>query len=192
MSVEQFQETIHRACKRDPEAFTVIFFRFKQPIFTFLARRTQDSIASEELTQDVFMKAWMHLPNIVTPLTPKGLHAWLYKIATNAFLDWIKRKNRISFTPLDSEDLPVYSILDETAHPEKDILQIEEKSRVLMVLALLTPSHRNVLVLREYQGFSYAEIAQELHMTIGTIKTSLFRARSEFRKRYLQMYPSEH
>ena len=105
---------------------------------------------------------------------------WLFKIATNNCIDFIRKKkaNLISLDQNDDDDdrAPT-DIQSGTPDPEEKLIS-QQKSKVMRELvAKLKPRYRKLIELRYFNEFSYEEIAEELELPIGTVKAQLFRAR---------------
>jgi RNA polymerase sigma-70 factor (ECF subfamily) len=122
---------------------------------------------AEDVAQDVFIKAWEHLPDY----DPRGSFAsWLYRITVNTALD-VLRKRRADIS-LDDAQLP-----SSKEDPEGMALRKDERQRVQAAIAALPPAARAALILREYEQLSYKEIADVLDIPIGTVMSRLNYAR---------------
>lgn len=132
-----------------------------------------DSQTAEDAAQETFLKAWQHLPGY----RPQGqLRGWLYRIAVNTALDMLRRETKLS--PEDVNDLP---LADGQPGPEATVIAQERAGLVQRAIMALSPASRAVLVLREYSGLSYQEIADTLDIPIGTVMSRLNYARSRLR-----------
>ena len=122
---------------------------------------------AEDVAQDVFIKAWNHLPNY----NPRGSFAgWLYRITINTALDVLrKRRHDVSLDTLQNS-----STKEE---PEDLLLRKDERRRVREAIAALPPAARTALILREYEQLSYKEIAEILQIPLGTVMSRLNYAR---------------
>jgi RNA polymerase sigma-70 factor, ECF subfamily len=146
-------------------------------VINVIYRMCGDVELAEDAAQDAFIRAWMHLPTF-RPGT--SLRNWLYRIAINAALDILRRDARIA--GVDFETLPTP---DPQAGPEAALLQNERKVAVQQAILALTDPCRSVLVLREYGGLTYQEIATALDIPLGTVMSRLNYARIQL-KRSLQ------
>jgi RNA polymerase sigma-70 factor (ECF subfamily) len=130
---------------------------------------------AEDAAQEAFLRAWLHL----SEYRPGGsLRSWLYRIAVNAALDMLRRETRIA--PSDLDEL---SLTDHQAGPEASYLEAEKIALVRQAVAALPPASRAVLILREYSGLSYQEIAIALDIPIGTVMSRLNYARGQLREK---------
>ena len=146
-------------------------------VINVIYRMCGDVELAEDAAQDAFIRAWIHLPTF-RPST--SLRNWLYRIAINAALDILRRDAKIA--GVDFETLPTP---DPQAGPEAALLQKERKVAVQQAILALTDPCRSVLVLREYGGLTYQEIATALDIPLGTVMSRLNYARIQL-KRSLQ------
>ena len=146
-------------------------------VINVIYRMCGDVELAEDAAQDAFIRAWIHLPTF-RPGT--SLRNWLYRIAINAALDILRRDAKIA--GVDFETLPTP---DPQAGPEAALLQKERKISVQQAILALTDPCRSVLVLREYGGLTYQEIATALDIPLGTVMSRLNYARIQL-KRSLQ------
>lgn len=176
--LEQEINEIHRACSQtldNPDAIIGrLYQEYQRPILAHLCRLVGDLETAEDLCQETFMKALRSW----TQHDPKAsITGWLYRIATNAAYDYLRRRRRIHFTRLlDSERALEDTSIDDNA-PDKG-------EPVRAALAQLPERYRVPLVLHACEGHSTQEIADMLGCTNGAVKTRLFRARERFRRIY--------
>lgn len=146
-------------------------------VINVIYRMCGDVELAEDAAQDAFIRAWLHLPTF-RPGT--SLRNWLYRIAINAALDVLRRNTKVAGTGLETLSMP-----DPQAGPEAALLQKERTVAVQQAILALTDPCRSVLVLREYGGLSYHEIATALDIPLGTVMSRLNYARQQL-KRSLQ------
>ena len=133
-----------------------------------------DAELAQDATQEAFIRAWLHLPTF-RPGT--SLRNWLYRIATNAALDVLRRDVKTS-----EADIEALAIPDVQAGPEAALLQKERAIAVQQAVLMLTEATRTVLVLREYGGLSYQEISATLDIPLGTVMSRLSYARYQLKQ----------
>jgi RNA polymerase sigma-70 factor, ECF subfamily len=131
-----------------------------------------DSLAQDS-AQEAFLRAWQHLSTF-RPGT--SFRNWLYRIAVNAALDTLRRKEEANV----SEDL-LLGLADNAPDPEAVVILREQAEAIQQALNCLTEATRSVIVLREYGDLSYQEIAGVLDIPIGTVMSRLNYARSRLR-----------
>lgn len=169
---------------QDELAFEAIFERYGQIIHNYIARLVGNREEAEDLTAETFVKAFRRLDSLSEQ---EKVQSWLYRIATNTCLDALRRRKIVRWIDWDEFSVRFMPRLSNSDDPERDAIRREEAELVKQVLAKLPEKQRACLVLFEYDGLSYAEIAQVIGTTPGTVKTLLFRARERFRRHYRAM-----
>jgi len=151
-------------------AFAELVRRHQNRVFRFLLRMMGCREEALELTQDTMLKAFRSLPGWRPDAT---FSTWLFRIASNAATDRLRRKKVVKYVPIEEHmDFP-----DPAAGPE-DELQSAQRYRILeAALQRLQADYRQVLLLRELEGMSYAEIGDVLGLREGTVKSRIARAR---------------
>lgn len=167
---------VQAAMKGNQKAFEKLFLRYKDAIFYFLLRIVNNRTDAEDLTLECFGKAFR---NINQYSTKYAFSTWLFRIASNTSIDFIrkKKKNIIKFDTKDdgNMDLPLYE--SKIPSPEQQIINKQNAKYMRRKVSQLKDRYRILIELRYFKEFSYDEIAQELNLPIGTIKAQLFRAR---------------
>ena len=167
----QDEEWLALAQQGDQAAFGALVRRHQDRIFRHLLNLTGSREEALELAQEVFIKAWEALPQ----WRPDAqFHTWLYRIASNAALDLLRRRKVVAFVPLEEDhDQPA-----PDPGPEAQ-LQATQGIRALdAALARLAPEHREIVLLREVEGLSYDELAATLGIDVGTVKSRLASGRA--------------
>ncbi len=170
---ESEAELITRAQKGDREAFGMLVMNNHAAVYTLVYRMTGSGDLSDDATQQAFLNAWLHLPSY---RPGSSLRAWLSRIAMNACLDALRRDKRIS----PDEDAIQYTT-DPLPGPETTLMNKQREQTIQQALLALNESSRSVLVLREYNGMSYQEIADTLNVPLGTVMSRLNSARTQLR-----------
>ena len=152
--------------KRGEEpAFRELFARYKNPIYGFVRRRVNDPSRAEDITQDVFLAL---VKNRNGYEVRAGFRTYLYKIALNRVIAEYRKRR-------PEDPLPE----NPGAAPGSDPLAVEQ---VREALEQIDDDQREVVLLREYQGLSYDEIAAVLEIPVGTVRSRLFRAKMALRE----------
>jgi RNA polymerase sigma-70 factor (ECF subfamily) len=162
-----------RARQGDREAFAGLVRSHYPGLVQVIYRLCGDASLAEDAAQETFLKAWQHLTSF-KPGT--SLRSWLYRIGINTALDALRRGRR---APLDLEAVRA---ADDAAGPEEALLQKERNQTVQAAILSLSEANRAILVLREYGGLSYAEIAETLDIPAGTVMSRLNYARNRLRE----------
>lgn len=178
------QELVERARKGDESAFEVLVTDNEKRIYNLCRRLTGNPEDAAELTQEAFLNAWRGLGRFQGE---SSFSTWLYRLASNACIDFLrkeKRRQNLSMTVSldDEEEARQVEFPDERYTPERELERTEVRQAVAAGLERLTPEHRQVLVMREINGLSYAEIGAVLGLEEGTVKSRIARARNALRK----------
>jgi len=178
---------VEQAQNGDRNAFGELVRRHYQGVVLVVYRMCGDTGLAEDATQEAFIRAWVNLPSY----QPKGcLRNWLYRIAVNAALDVLRRKPEETL-----EDEEALMVADQAAGPETVLIEKERVALLQQAMKSLPEAARSVLVLREYGGLSYQEIAGVLDVPVGTVMSRLNYARNRLReilRSYLVNTESEH
>ena len=162
-------ELVVSAQQGDRNAFSELVRLHTRGVFNVVYRMCGDSLIAEDAAQETFLRAWQNLSSY-RPQMP--LRNWLYRIAFNAGMDMLRKEKRI--LPTDIEDLP---LTDDRPSPESMASQKERTALVQKAILSLPDASRAVLVLKEYEGMSYREIADALDIPLGTVMSRLNYAR---------------
>jgi RNA polymerase sigma-70 factor (ECF subfamily) len=169
---ENEAELIAQAQQGDRGAFGQLVRRHRGGVINVVYRMCGDANLADEAAQEAFIRAWQHLPGY-RPRSP--FRNWLYRIATNSARDALRREVR-------TVDIDTVSVTDSTQGPQAAVEAQELGERVQQAVLSLPPASRAVLVLREYEGLSYKEIADTLGIPIGTVMSRLNYARNLLRE----------
>ena len=169
---------VERARKGDEKAFAALLHRYKDSIYFMLLKMVNNASDAEDLTIEAFGKAFRSLETF----TPNfAFSTWLFKIATNNCIDFIRKKQAsppIIDQGTDEMDSYTVNIQSDTPDPEEDLINRQKFAQLREVVNQLKPRYKNLIELRYYKEYSYEEISKELNLPIGTIKAQLFRAKS--------------
>ena len=169
---EDEHELIIRAQKGDRQAFGELVSLHHKGVINVVFRLSGDRNHAEDAAQEAFIRAWQKLPSY-RPVA--GFRAWLYRIATNIALDMLRRERQT----IDVENL---QLLDPSKGAEERLVQLQKGEMVQRAVMALPAASRKVVVLREYESFSYQEIAETLEIPIGTVMSRLNYARKSLRR----------
>lgn len=180
-------DVVALAQKGREDAFRELVRRYERPVFSLIFRMVRDSATAEDLSQDAFIKV---LNNIDKYRPEFKFSSWLFKIANNIAIDFLRRRqlDTISMdgsphaaTAAEAEsssfdiDSGGENALDEMAAKELG-------SAIERAIGALRPEYRSCIMLRHVEGRSYEEIAATLDLPLGTVKTYIHRARAELRE----------
>ncbi len=164
----------------DQKAYAQLMDRYRDSIYFMLLKMVNNRDDADDLTIEAFGKAF----NKLHQYTPNyAFSTWLFKIASNNCIDFIRKKKKKQLLSLDKPiegsdggemtmDVP-----SGTLDPEETYIREQKKILMHGVVEKLKPRYRTLVELRYFKEFSYEEIAQELDLPLGTVKAQLFRAR---------------
>lgn len=159
------------------KAYGELFKRYKDAIFFMLLKMVNNKNDAEDLTFEAFGKAFRNIKQY----SPKyAFSTWLFKIASNNCIDFLRKKrgNTISIDGRDdSENERSITLESNTLNPEQEFIRDQKAKIMRNEVGRLKERYRRLIELRYFEEFSYEEIAQELNLPIGTVKAQLFRAR---------------
>ncbi|MEO4055520.1 sigma-70 family RNA polymerase sigma factor [Solibacillus sp. CAU 1738] len=150
-----------------------IYRQYAKPLYFYLLKLCGSAQLAEDLTQETFVRATIFLHTY----TGEEVRAWLFTVARNAYLDeWRKQQRRksIPFLSIFASNLEIvspYGIPEDTLLAKEQFMQLDD------LLTYLPEQYRSILYLREYEQFSYKEIASTLELSENQVKVTLHRAR---------------
>jgi len=166
------QVWITGAQQGDRQAFGELVRLHRPGVLNVVYRMCGDAALAEDAAQDAFLRAWQHLGRYNPRFAFRG---WVYRIALNLALDALRRERPT--TDLDAEPL-----VSGAEGPEALLERKQQAEQVQRAVLNLPPASRAVLVLREYEGLSYHEIAEALDIPMGTVMSRLNYARGQLRQ----------
>jgi RNA polymerase sigma factor (sigma-70 family) len=169
---------VEKAKKGNEKAFANLMNRYRDSIYYMLLKMVNNPYDAEDLTIEAFGKAFRNLDSY----TPKfAFSTWLFKIATNNCVDFI-RKKQLSPTPLDHvqdiSDNATINIQSDLPDPEESLINYQKIAALKDIVNQLKPRYKSLIELRYYKEYSYEEISNELNLPIGTVKAQLYRAKT--------------
>ncbi len=149
----------------DNEAFSELVRRHQNFIFKFARGYLNDNEAAEDITQDVFIKAYQGLPYFKNE---SQFSSWLYKICKNHCLNQLRRRKLEGNTEIENVN-----------HNDPDL---STKVKLKSIIGNLSDEYREIVILRYYEDLKYEQIARILNIPLSSVKIRLFRAKAELKK----------
>jgi RNA polymerase sigma-70 factor (ECF subfamily) len=178
------EELVARTMTGDADSFNQLILRWERPIYALAYRTIGREEEARDIVQDTFLRAYRALPGF---RGQAKFSSWLYRIALNLCRDWIRRQRRtptvqapegVELADLASEQGPIESI--------EDLVARREMSRaVAEAMTQLPEEQRTAIILKEYHGLTFQEIADLQGCPLSTVKTRLYQGLSVLR-RYLE------
>lgn len=164
-------QLIQRYLLGDEKSFDILVERYMRPIYGFVYKYVRDKDVAEDITQDVFLKVFRHIKKIDPH---KSFKSWMYTIAKNTALDFLKKKKAIplsAFQTAEGNNILVDKLQDTKKLPDVLSQMLENKNIFLLAIKNLSEKYQSVLYLYYYQYLNFREIAQALKEPINTIKS---------------------
>jgi len=171
------QDLVARCRAGDREAFAELVRKYQNRILTLATRMLDNRSEAEDVAQDIFIKVFQSLHDF---RGASRFSTWLYRVTVNHCLNYIRRRTRQQQTLVGAESAE-WMQESPASNPHK---RLEQKERWVLVqakLQVLSPEHRTIILLRDFEGLSYEEIADVLQLETGTVKSRLHRARMELK-----------
>ncbi len=164
---DDFAELIEAvAVRRDREAFAALFDHYAPRIKGFLIRRNTEPAAAEELAQEALLTVWRKATQF--DRSRASASAWMFAIARNLRIDSARRDQRAALIELGPSEGP-----DNPPEPDAGLLAGEREGRVRAALAQLPDEQTRVVELSFFEGKPHADIADELKLPLGTVKSRI-------------------
>lgn len=170
-------EIIRSVIKGNINEFEKLVTAYEKNVYNLALRMVGDPEDAADMTQETFIKAYRSLNSF---RGDSKFSVWLYRIASNVCLDFLRSRSRrpqVSLSREDEDGQTLIDLPDLSQNPEEQLMKKLSMEAVRCGLEQLPPQQRQILVLRELGGLSYSELAQTLGLEEGTVKSSIFRAR---------------
>ena len=160
-------------------AYAELLNQYRDSLYFMMLKMTSNATDAEDLTIEAFGKAFKNIQQY----TPEfAFSTWLFKIAANNCIDFLRRSKRIHFSDnfFDEDGEPINApanVPSDGLDPEEKIIEKQKIQLMREVVEKLKPHYRLMIDLRYFKEWSYEEIAVELNLPLGTVKAQLFRAR---------------
>ncbi len=178
-------ELMRRAASGEDAAFESLVQHFEGMVYAFALQSLRRREDAEDATQEVFLKLWRSL---ATWRDEASVKTYVMRIARNTVIDAIRHRNSHptdSLTAVDGDgEETQLDIADtsSTSNPAADYARREQIEEVRRAIDKLPPDHREIIILRDINGLSYAEIAESTGLDPGTVKSRLSRAREKLKE----------
>ena len=169
---------VTRAKDGDQKAYAELMQRYKDSIYFMALKMVNNKDDAMDLTVETFGKAFENLEKYKPDF---AFSTWLFRIATNNCIDFIRKKrlNVVSLNKLTDQegDERQFEVRSESLNPEESSIKKQENEKLKNIVEQLPARYRTLITLRYFEEQSYEEIAQQLDLPLGTVKAQLFRAR---------------
>jgi RNA polymerase sigma factor (sigma-70 family) len=180
-------ELVRKAKEGDQQAFSMIMDKYRKSIYFTILKMVHNRDDAEDILMISFSKAFK---NIEYYKEDYAFSTWLFRIATNSCIDFI-RKKKLLLTPIEEtikesdQNTHVSAIVkDKSADPEEKIIRDQKAKKMREIVEQLPQKYKQLIELRYFDELSYEEIANQVDLPLGTVKAQLFRAKDLLYKLY--------
>jgi len=179
--VKSEAELVKKATQGDESAYNELVSLYQGKIYALTYNMTGNSADAEDLVQEIFLKGFKYIPRFKRK---SSFYTWIYRIAVNHTINFLKKRNRRTFYSLDDVDThiendPDYVELSDQSGPFKEATLSELQKKLNDAIQELSEKHRAVVVLHDIQGVPNEEIAKMMNCSPGTVRSRLFYARKQ-------------
>lgn len=160
----------------DQHAYAELMNNYRDSLYFTMLRMTGDPHDADDLTIEAFGKAFKNLKQYTSEF---AFSTWLFKIATNNCIDFMRKKSKGNFTinTDDGEEDLSSQVVTHSPDPEEQFIMEQKIHLMREIVQKLKPHYKKLIELRYFKEYSYDEIVQELDLPLGTVKAQLFRSR---------------
>jgi RNA polymerase sigma-70 factor, ECF subfamily len=162
-------ELMERLLQRDSGALEALYDRYGRPVYSLVLRIAQHPSSAEEIVQDVFMQLWRSADRFQISRGP--LEPWLFTMARNRALDFLRLKREKQRRREDSSDSEIVPSMIARPDPEGAIDRSRRAEKVRALMTSLPDAQRRALELAYFEGMSHSEIAESMGEALGTVKS---------------------
>lgn len=171
------QQLIYNYLKKgDEKSLEVLIRRYLKPVYGFAYRYVGNIQEAEDIAQNVFVKVWKNLKKFDGQ---KSFKAWIFTIAKNTSLDFLRKKKAITFSEFENEKGKsgiLEKFIDSSPLPDELLEQKGIREIFVKAVGKLFPKYRRVLLLRHQENLTFREISQRLNEPLNTVKSRHRRA----------------
>ena len=170
---------LRRAQSGDPEAFERLMEPLEQLVWRVCWHYTGNREAAEDCGQEAMIRIWRNLANYRGEC---ALESWVYRIAANCCMDWLRKKKRdqsVSMEPMTEQG---FDPADDAPGTEEQVIAKDERQRLREAIALLPEDQREALILTQLEKVPYEEAAQVIGVSEGTVKSRVNRAKARLKE----------
>jgi RNA polymerase sigma-70 factor (ECF subfamily) len=180
------EELVARSIRGDADSFNQLILRWERPIYALAYRTIGREEDARDVCQETFLRAFRALPRF---RGQAKFSSWLYRIALNLCRDWIRRERRTGFVqPPEDVDLMDLVTADHPSESIEDLVARRDQVRAVeRAMARLSDEQRTAIVLKEYHGLTFQEIADLMGCPLSTVKTRLYQGLSVLRRELNEM-----
>jgi RNA polymerase sigma-70 factor (ECF subfamily) len=180
-------DLVVRAQKGSEKAYRELLERYQRPVFSLIYRMVRDREQAEDLSQETFVRVFNHIDRYDPAYK---FSSWIFKIATNLTIDWMRKKEvpTVSIdgsryaTTSDEIEASTITVESKDETPEELLIARELGNEIEQAITRLRPEYKTAILLRHVEDRPYEEIAQIMSLPLGTVKTYIHRGRKELQE----------
>ena len=180
MTREEEYALVQRIQSGDSDAFAVMMDLYQKQVYNLALRTVGNPEDAADMTQEAFLRAYRAIGSF---RGDSKLSVWLYRLTQNVCIDFLRSKGRKPTVSLtvenEADEVQELDVADDRFDPEEQYQRKALRDAVRRGLMALPEEYREILILREINGLSYAEIGERLQLEEGTVKSRLVRARKK-------------
>jgi len=175
------EELVARSIRGDADSFNQLILRWERPIYALAYRTIGREEDARDVCQETFLRAFRALPGF---RGQAKFSSWLYRIALNLCRDWMRRERRapIAQPPEDVDLLELAAAVEPSESIEALVIRRDLSRIVERAMASLPEEQRTAIVLKEYHGLTFQEIADLVGCPLSTVKTRLYQGLTVLRR----------
>lgn len=176
MAMPTDEQLIQAYAEGDEEAFRALVERYLKPIYNFAYRYAESDGDAADITQDVFVSAWKNIKKFDRN---RKFKTWIFAIAKNISLNWIKKKRPALFSAFENEsgeNSLVESVADPSPLPDELFARAERTEKLSIAIKKLNSNYRTVMLMRYNDHLTFRDIAESLGEPLHTVKSRHRRA----------------
>ncbi|HUK83475.1 MAG TPA: sigma-70 family RNA polymerase sigma factor [Verrucomicrobiae bacterium] len=178
------RELVERCQRGNLDAYGALVNRYRQRVYGLAFSMLRNPQDASDLSQETFVKAWQAIRGFKKNAS---FYTWLYRITTNLCIDFVRKRDRRPTVPFEEAVDPDADVEMDVApsnqpSPTDEVRRRELREQIDAALLELSPEHRAVIQLREFDGLEYAEIAEAVGCSLGTVMSRLHYARKHLQK----------
>ncbi|HPG33416.1 MAG: sigma-70 family RNA polymerase sigma factor [Lentimicrobiaceae bacterium] len=165
---------VEKAVKGDQKAYAELMMQYEDSLYNMMLKKVNDPVVAEDLTIEAFTKAFQNLAKFSPDF---AFSTWLYKIAINNCIDYLRKKKNDPCARDKNNHIPQPEAIDLAIDPEENFIRDQRQRLLREVVDKLNPRYNQLIKLRYFEELSYEEIAARLELPLGTVKAGIFRAK---------------
>lgn len=159
---------VQQYLRGDEKSLEILIEKYLKPIYSFTYKNVGNVAEAEDITQEVFIKTWKNIRKFDQK---KSFKPWIFQIAKNTSIDFLRKKKTISFSRFENEKGQNPMVENIVAAPMNLIEKLSDKKILSAAMQNLTDKEQKIINLRHEQGLSFKEIAETFQESINTVKS---------------------